>query len=101
MRAFSPLLPPPSFLLPPTGTWLALPSWWFIPGGLMSVTNAQRAEIVADPVSHISISGVHGRDELDDRLANAPDFRPAGSRLTPLLVGAAIGAAIVYLLKRD
>lgn len=66
----------------------------------MAVTNARRTEIVADPVSHISISGVHGRDELDDRLANAPEFRAAGNRLTPILLGAAIGAAIVYLLKR-
>ena len=58
------------------------------------------ADVVADPVGHISISGVRGRDELEERLANAPRFRPAESPLKPLLLGAAIGAAIVYLLKR-
>ncbi|MGH7677239.1 MAG: hypothetical protein ACRENU_02155 [Gemmatimonadaceae bacterium] len=60
----------------------------------------QGSELVADPVAHISISGVHGRRELDDRLAQAPAFREPGSQLKPLLLGAAIGAAIVYLLKR-
>ena len=58
------------------------------------------SEIVADPVSHISISGVHGRDELDDRLANAPAFREPTSPLNALVLGAALGAALVYLWKR-
>ena len=66
----------------------------------MTAVVTRDSEIVADPVSRISISGVHGRDELDDRLANAPTFHAAGSPLKPLLLGAAIGAAIVYLLKR-
>ena len=66
----------------------------------MTAIQTERPDIVSDPVANISISGVHGRDELDDRLANAPDFRAAGSPLTPLLVGAAVGAAIVFLLKR-
>jgi hypothetical protein len=60
----------------------------------------ETTELVADPVAHISISGVHGREALENRLANAPTFREPGSQLTPLLLGAAIGAAIVYLLKR-
>lgn len=67
-------------------------------------TEADTAEVVADPVSHISISGVHGRDELDERLAHAPALREAGSPVKPLLLGAAIGAAIgaviMYFLKR-
>jgi hypothetical protein len=43
---------------------------------------------------------VHGRGELDERLAHAPAFREAGSPLKPILLGAAIGAALVYLWKR-
>ena len=62
--------------------------------------NRSISEVVADPVSHISISGVHGRDELDDRLANAPAFREPASPLKALLLGAALGAALVYLWKR-
>jgi hypothetical protein len=58
------------------------------------------ADLVADPVGHISISGVRGRDELEERLANAPAYKEAESPLKPLLIGAAVGAAIVYLLKR-
>lgn len=58
-------------------------------------------EVVADPVGHISISGVHGRDELNERLAHSPSYREARRRpLAMLLVGAALGATIVYLLKR-
>jgi hypothetical protein len=70
-------------------------------------TQAQ-GEIVPDPVGHISISGVHGRSELDQRrrhfephpprLSDAPAL--ARENLTPLLIGAAIGAALLYLLKR-
>ena len=51
-------------------------------------------------MGHISISGVKGRDALEERLAKAPRFREHESPLKPLLLGAAIGAAIVYLLKR-
>ena len=65
----------------------------------MTAVNAN-SEMVADPVSHISISGVHGREALEERLANARTFREAGNPLTPLVLGAAIGAAIVYLLRR-
>lgn len=61
---------------------------------------AVSTDVVADPVSHISISGVHGRDELEERLAAAPEYRKPGSVARPLLLGAAIGAAIMYLLKR-
>ena len=65
---------------------------------------ASTAEVVTDPVGHISISGVHGRSELDERLAHAghvparddPRVRTFGA----VLVGAVIGAAIVYFLKR-
>src|SRR5437762_12425162 len=57
-------------------------------------------ELVPDPVGHISISGVHGGDELDDRLANPPRKSPSGRRgdsVAPLLVGAAVGATLMYL----
>jgi hypothetical protein len=67
-----------------------------------------QSEIVSDPVGHISISGVHGRSELDERmrhfeprplgLSDAPTL--ARENLTPLLIGAAIGAALIYFLKR-
>lgn len=70
-------------------------------------TQAQ-SEIVSDPVGHISISGVHGRTELDLRrkrfephplgLSDAPAL--ARRNLRPLLIGAAIGAVLVYVLKR-
>jgi hypothetical protein len=59
-------------------------------------------DIVADPVSHISISGVHGREELDARLARAP--KRVAIKISPLgalVLGAALGAVAVYLLKRD
>jgi hypothetical protein len=66
------------------------------------------SEIVSDPVGHISISGVHGRSELDERmrhfaphprgLADAPAL--ARENLKPLLIGAAIGAAVLFLLRR-
>lgn len=65
-----------------------------------SATQATGTDLVADPVSHISISGVHGREELEDRLANAPEFKPATSPLRPILLGVAIGAALGYLLGR-
>jgi hypothetical protein len=58
-------------------------------------------ELIADPVGHISISGVHGRAELKERLAHAPVYRPQRySPVATLLVGAAIGATLMYLLKR-
>jgi hypothetical protein len=67
-------------------------------------TTSTAAETVADPVSHISISGVHGRDELDERLANAPEFREAGNPMKPLLIGVAmgavLGAALALLARR-
>ena len=59
-----------------------------------------QAELVADPVGHISISGVHGRDELNERLAQPPRRVHPESPLKPILIGAAIGAALMYLMKR-
>lgn len=58
--------------------------------------------MVSDPVGRISISGVHGRDELVQRIANAPSHhydRP--NPVAALLVGAAVGAVLMYLLKRE
>src|SRR5262245_14174774 len=61
-----------------------------------------RTELVRDPVARISISGVHGGDELDDRLERLTAPRPLpGLALGALLVGAAVGATVAYLLKRD
>lgn len=58
-------------------------------------------DIVADPVGHISISGVHGRDELNERLANAAPYEPVRNRpIAALAAGVALGALLVYLLKR-
>ena len=63
--------------------------------------STETMDVVSDPVGHISISGVHGRDELQQRLANAPnrelqEYRPVAT----LLAGFMIGAALVYLIKR-
>ena len=60
------------------------------------------SDIVADPVGHISISGVHGRKELDERLSHARVQGVDGSSgLVKLLTGALIGAAIMYVLHPD
>jgi hypothetical protein len=60
-------------------------------------------ERVDDPVAHISISGIHGRDELNDRLATAtPQSAPRrgnASSVGMLLLAAAAGAAFMYLFK--
>ena len=58
-------------------------------------------ETVADPVGHISISGVHGRDELNERLAHAPRYSPArggrGRSVASIVASAVVGAALMYL----
>lgn len=66
------------------------------------MTDVGSVETVVDPVGHISISGVHGRDELALRLANAP--RQPAERPNPLavlVVGALVGATAMYLFTRD
>ena len=63
-------------------------------------STTRTADVVADPVGHISISGVHGREELEERLENAREFKPATSPLPPVLIGVAIGAVVGYLLGR-
>lgn len=63
----------------------------------------QQPDLVTEPFAHISISGVHGGSELDQRrLRRAEAYVPAMDRdvLLPLLVGAAVGAAFMYLLRR-
>lgn len=66
------------------------------------MSSQQRPDIVSDPVAHISISGVHGRTELDRRLREArPRLGDAEvDTLKPFLLGAAVGAALILLLKR-
>ncbi len=64
--------------------------------------NAGRSDVVADPVGHISISGVHGGDELARRVANAANGTGhiravSGNALAPLLLGAAVGLVVMYL----
>jgi hypothetical protein len=61
------------------------------------------SDIVSDPVSHISISGVHGGDELDARLqrAQSDSAGPARApRVVTLLLGAALGVGLMILLRR-
>src|SRR5436189_5758925 len=60
-------------------------------------------DLVADPVSHISISGFHGVEEVVEHLdAAATQDELNGERRGPslgtLLLGAAIGAAVMYIL---
>lgn len=69
--------------------------------GTFGTAGADRPEFVADPVSHISISGVHGGSELKERLAHPPEhLRDDQGRWRALALGAAFGALAMYLLKR-
>lgn len=63
---------------------------------------ADRSDIVSDPVGHISISGVHGGDELAARVANSTNgTRPVRAArpgsIAPLLFGAVAGMAVMFL----
>ena len=82
------------------GLPLALAACVLQSGGQMSMQNAVTTEVVNDPVSHISISGVHGRDELNDRLAHAKTHRGSAQPFAPLAVSAVVGAVIMYLFTR-
>jgi len=57
-----------------------------------------QSDVVTDPVGHISISGVHGRKELDARLSSVRRQSSEGSGLARLVTAALIGAAIMYVL---
>lgn len=59
------------------------------------------SELVDDPVSHISISGIHGGAELDDRLSGEEYDEHNGNGLGRLVAGALIGAAVMYLFDPD
>lgn len=90
----------PEDSLSETSGKLVQASWRAFFGGRMSIS-MESSELVSDPVGHISISGVHGRDELEERLAHPPSRRNGqDANARSLLIGAAIGAAVVYLLKR-
>ena len=63
-------------------------------------------DLVADPVSHISISGFHGVAEVTDHVDSALtqdelNGTRRGPSLGTLLLGAAIGAAVMYILDPD
>jgi hypothetical protein len=63
-------------------------------------------DLVADPVSHISISGFHGVEEVTDHLDSAltqAELNGArrGPSLGTLLLGAAIGAALMYIIDPE
>jgi hypothetical protein len=61
----------------------------------------QAPDQVDDPVGHISISGIHGRNELDKHITTARNYDSEhNSRIGAALLGAAIGAALMYLLRR-
>lgn len=68
---------------------------------------AESSEVVRDPVGHISISGVHGKEEVDQRVAHSTpqvatvQSRSRGRALETLLLGAAIGAGLMYLFDPD
>jgi len=68
-----------------------------------TMDQASTAEVVSDPVAHISISGVHGRGELNERLAHMPRHHNGNQRamLGAVVVGAVVGAALMYLFNRD
>lgn len=56
---------------------------------------------VDDPVGHISISGIHGRNELDKHITAARNYdSDHNSRIGAALLGAAIGATLMFLLRR-
>jgi hypothetical protein len=59
------------------------------------------AELVPDPVSHISISGVHGRKALEERLAKAEvqTLPRTGDAVAPLVAGALLGVALMFLFN--
>ena len=71
----------------------------------MATTTTHVSDIVADPVSHISISGVHGRDELNDRLARASRAANGDGEMrrvvASILLAALTGAAIMYFVDRS
>lgn len=62
-------------------------------------------DIVADPVAHISISGIHTVDEIAEHVAGTPPQMvrrgSRGASLGSLLIAAAIGAGLMYLLDPD
>lgn len=59
-------------------------------------------ELVPDPVAHISISGMHTVEEIAEHVAETPpQMGPRTSRgasLGPLLIAAAVGAGLMYLI---
>lgn len=67
-----------------------------------SVTAGTDLGIAADPVSRISISGFHGAEEVRQHVAHAAtqdELNGRRSSLRTLLLGVAIGAGLMYLLR--
>jgi osmotically-inducible protein OsmY len=58
-------------------------------------------DVVTDPVGHISISGIHTREEIDARVASAGWEEEDRTAFGRVVAGALIGAAVMYLLDPD
>ena len=70
-----------------------------------SMESSAQHGIVADPVGHISISGVHGIAELKQRLSRTPSAKRAYRQALVLLatgatIGLFFGAVLAVLLRR-
>jgi len=65
-------------------------------------TSQHHTDVVTDPVGQISISGVHGRAELERHVSS---IRHSGAddegSIGRIVAGALIGAAVMYLLDPD
>jgi len=61
-------------------------------------------DVVADPVSHISISGFHGVDEVDKHVSTIPTQAELNGdgrvSARTLIIGALLGAGLMYLIGR-
>jgi hypothetical protein len=68
----------------------------------MNGSSTTAPAVISDPVGHISISGVHGGEELQERLVHASHGSPPDARgaWRTLFIGLAAGVAIGMLIGR-